>query len=60
MSLSALIIIWLMIQFPVGMAVGKFIGRRRWDEGIGVNAQGIGVNAHKKRAGVSADDLDVA
>ncbi len=60
MSLTALIIIWLLIQFPLGIAVGKFIEWGCRDESMGVNAQSMGVNAHAKRADVFVDHLDAA
>jgi hypothetical protein len=60
MSLTALIIIWLLIQFPLGIVVGKCIRRGRGDESMGVNAQGMGVNAQGKRATVLVGDLDAA
>jgi len=60
MPLSVLIIIWLLIQLPLGIAAGKFVARRRGDESMGVNAHSMGVNAREKRAGVFVDGQDIA
>jgi len=60
MGLSILIIIWLLIQLPLGISAGKFIVRRRGDESMGVNAHSMGVNAHEKRARFFVVGKDVA
>jgi hypothetical protein len=60
MPLSVLIIIWLLIQLPLGIAAGKFVARKRGDESMGVNAHSMGVNAHEKRARVFMVGKDVA
>jgi hypothetical protein len=60
MSLTALIIIWLGIQVPLGVLVGKCIQRGHGDESMGVNAQSMVVNAHGKQADVFVDGLDAA
>ena len=57
MSLTALIIIWLLIQFPLGIVVGKCIRRGRGDESMGVNALSMGVNA--RSMGVNALSMGV-